>query len=56
MIMVGKDERTKTLGIPGSRNDVNVKIDLKKNGMAEHGIHLCVFCWLVGWLVDWLVG
>jgi hypothetical protein len=24
----------------------------KQNGMAEHGLNLCVFSWLVVWLVS----
>jgi hypothetical protein len=55
MILVGKDERKKTLGRPRSRSDVSIKINLKKSGMAGHGLNLCVFSWLVVCFVGWLV-
>jgi hypothetical protein len=52
MILFGKGERTKTLGSPRSRSDINVKIDFKKMEWQNMGL---IYVFLDGWLFGWLV-
>ena len=56
MVLIGKDERKRTLGRPRSRSDVNIKINIQKMEWQNLGLfHVSLFSWSFVYLVGWLV-
>ena len=54
MVLIGKDERKRTLGRPRSRSDVNIKINIQKMEWQNLGLfHVSLFSWS---FFIWLVG